>query len=122
MTIKYVDDLLGTEKLSIATASSLFTTARTQSYIHAHKCERFFHTVRKAAEHIGMLVNPSKTQLLCITPRRQSKVYSFIYVVADSKKKVHSQDSLKLLGFHFGQRPDAAAHVEALMNKFRKRV
>ena len=62
-----------------------------------------------------MLVNDSKTQLLCITTAINYDVRAQIKV---GDEIITSADTLKIVGFTFGRRPGAAAHVKALRRKY----
>ena len=121
-TLKYVDDFLGAEKLSTECSYSVFSTNRTEKFVPAAGCQRFFEDVSKNAADIGMTVNPAKTQLLCVTPRQQANISCFIYGDQTNSVKISSQKTMKILGFTFGSSPTAAAHIDALMDKFRRRV
>ena len=66
-----------------------------------------------------MTVNAKKTQILCISSTKARETSSFI-VTADSE--IHSQERLKILGFTFSSRPNAAAHLEEVTKKFKCRL
>ena len=66
-----------------------------------------------------MSVNLNKTQMLCTSSALHANVQS--YVKLDSTI-ITSQNSLKILGFHFGQKPTIDIQVEEMSRKFRRRV
>ena len=118
-TIKaYVDDFNVIEKVRTTAAVSHFTEGRATYHIHAPLSERVFVDVERKAEEIGMIVNASKTQLLCISQAGKSN-RSYI---RPAEEKLKSTDRLKILGFVFGNRPDAGAHVECLVRKFNTKI
>ena len=67
------------------------------------KCEDFFAKIRTEADEIGLQVNEKKTQLLCVSTSSKSDVDS--YICLQDGSKIESQRSLKVVGFHFSNRP-----------------
>ena len=67
-----------------------------------------------------MLVNDQKTQILCISGHTQNEMRS--YIRTPGGQKIVSQDSLKQLGFLFGNRPTVEAYLLGMYRKFRKRL
>ena len=66
-----------------------------------------------------MRVNPAKTQIVCVSAASAAEVQSYIWI---DGKKVKSQEELKVLGFHFGRRPNIHTHLKKLLMKFRRRA
>ena len=63
-----------------------------------------------------MLVNPSKTNLLCITPSTTYQVSCFI--TPSSGNQIESKNTMTMLGFSFSDRPNVSAHVDLIKKKF----
>ena len=78
-----------------------------------------FLTVVKNASDIGMSVNERKTQLLCISSAIDSDVSSYIRLTDDLI--IRSGQSLKIVGFHFGSKPNVDVHIEKVLGKARSR-
>lgn len=78
----------------------------------------FRRTIRNA-ELIGMKANTNKTNLLCVSDALTYKAEAFFYAMDGTK--LSSTNGLKLLGFHFGPRPNCQAHVDAVKRSFRGR-
>ena len=76
--------------------------------IHAQKSEELFNEVAIRSSEINMKVNSKKTQLLCITANTTSDTYSYIRT---GNEKIISTNSLKILGFMFGNSPNVNAHI-----------
>lgn len=77
-----------------------------------------FRSIEVNAKHTGVIVNSNKTNLLCI-----SDSLNFLpetYIVDNERNVIKSTDSMKLLGFHFTNRPTASAHVDAVCKKIRR--
>ena len=84
--------------------------------IKAAGCNAAFRTITANAAAIGMLVNPGKTQLLCVSSTIHSNVRSYIEPVSGTK--IMCQDEMILLGFKFDRRPTVAAHVRFIEQKY----
>ena len=63
-----------------------------------------------------MKVNTSKTGMICISDSLNSRTAAFI--LYSEGQKIDSGDSLKVLGWHFLQRPTADAQIEVLKKQF----
>ena len=114
-TVKaYIDDFNVVEKIRTTAAICHVTTNRTAYEVHSPESEKLFHDVKREAEDIGMIVNDSKTQLLCIHPSGKH-MNSYIRAGGETLK---SRDTLKILGFTFGQTPDASANTAMIVRKF----
>jgi hypothetical protein len=59
-----------------------------------------------------------KTQLLCISDDREYAANSFVNL----EIRMKGDESMKILGFVFSQRPDVSAHVAHMREKYRKRA
>ena len=115
LTFKYVDDFISSEKSRLQYGIHHLSQKKQTTLIHAQGCEEFFLKVSERAAAIGMSVNQSKTQMLCLSPAISCDVRA--YIKASDGTKIFSQDSLKQLGFFFGKRPNADEHVERLIAK-----
>ena len=104
-TIRVCGRLLGDRKtLRSVSERKMEMSAR------AKQSESFYNTMKSKAKTIGMSVNVSKTQLLCVSSALHSSVNSFIKV---GGKIIVGQPALKILGFPFESKPDVYVHVSA---------
>ena len=111
----YIDDFNVIEKVRTTAAISHITAGKTTYSVHAPQSENIFITVGEKAQELGMVVNESKTQLLCISakgPQLQS------YIRTETGQTIDSADHLKILGFTFGQTPDVSVNTCLLTAKF----
>ena len=113
--LKYIDDGLAGEKLPLSAASTHITHNKEKKMIHASKSEDFLKKTIQNAGKIGMKINAKKTKLLCINVTRNAHTNTFIKT--NEFDQIEGAETLKLLGFTFGRRPDAAAHVEYITRK-----
>ena len=117
---KYVDDVEYGEKHFIDKCISTFTSSKEARLIHAAGCQSMFRRIETNAGHIGMRVNSSKTQLLCISPSINYEISSY-FRPSDDSEEIVSQDTLKVLGFAFGRKPTVECHVKLIQSKFAAR-
>ena len=87
--------------------------------VHAPLCQEYLENVTKRANMMGMKVNGSKTQLLCVTSAINYQVRSSIDF---GNSTLVSGDSLKVIGYTYGRRPGAAEHVKSLRRKYGSRA
>ena len=118
--LKYVDDFLGSETLETERGTAIFSQNKTQRFLHARGSQDFFNTVNRQCTGIGMTVNSKKTQMITINAASSEDVRSFIKTTDGDT--ILSQDSLKVLGFVFGTRPNVQPQVDHMCKKFRARV
>ena len=116
--LKYVDDFLGAEKLWTQGGYLLLSEKKPQRFIRAKKAENFFATVSERCQSVGMSVNKNKTPLLTVSASTAEDIQAYIKLPCG--QRIDSQESLKILGFVFGNRPTVAAHVEHLCDTFIK--
>ena len=114
--LKYIDNGLGGEVVCNVNAPSHITHKKEVKLAHAAKSEQFLKLTAQNAARIGMKINISKTKLLCITVAKNSMVNT--YINASKKEIISGSETLKMLGFVFGRRPNAQAHVTYIKKKF----
>lgn len=114
----YIDDFNNVEKFKIPGSVMHITTNQCQTLIHASKSQDLFHNVNSAAEKIKMIVNGKKTQMLCMHAN-SGIINSYINT---GETRIVSGETLKILGFTFGQKPTAEAHVRIMLIKMRRRL
>ena len=112
---KYIDDSIQDSKLNYENVITL-NGSRTKQAIDAQNV--FRRTIRNA-ETIGMKVNTQKTNLLCVSDSISFKAEAYFH--SEEGLRLTTGDSLKLLGFRFGARPNCQAHVDAMKRSFRGR-
>ena len=115
---KYVDDTTVIEAVDTSTAVRHITTATPKAHCKARYTGLVATAVAEKASSIGMKVNCKKTQLLVISPPDGYVFSSHTTILGET---VNSENSLKLLGFVFGNEPNVAAHVGEIKRKFRSR-
>ena len=93
---------------------------KTLTRIHATQCQEFYENVKRNAESIGISVNDKKTQLLCLSAANSADTKSYIRLKDGTK--IESQETLKILGHHFGESPDLDVNLNKLSIKFRSRI
>ena len=121
LVVKYVDDVLGAEKL-YNDAGKLHTTAEKQtSSIYAKRSEELINAITTSAAELGLRVNAKKTQMVCISGQISTENTTFIRE-ADTGQKVLSSENMKILGFNFSNKPTVDLHIESTIKKVKKRL
>ena len=115
----YIDDISVLEKLRLPNAITHFTQAKSKRLLHSPESEAIFDEIDGTSEKLGMIINPTKTQLLCITGSRDYETSSYI---RHKDKEIRSSDSIKILGFWFDGKPSVGYHVERMLAKTRSRL
>ena len=116
----YVDDttLFDVERTDQAIVH--LTTATPKAKFEHLGLEEDMKELKRRAEAINMKINVKKTQLLVISPPNGYQTTAVMK--QDDGGNIDSIDTLKLVGFTFGSRPGAAAHLEAVRDKIRRRM
>ena len=104
--------------MDLSGACKHFTTGPTVATSKARYTNLVAEAITRRAKDIGMNVNCKKTQLLIISPPNGYINKAYINL---EDQKIMSEESLKLLGFVFGQEPNVNAHVKEIRKKFRGR-
>ena len=115
----YIDDFNAIEAVNLRSALSHITQDKCQLRMRAKGSENLFNNINRLAEDIGMQVNSSKTQMLCINPCIHNRVKTHII---HGGERIESAMTMKILGFNFDSRPNANYHVETLIERFYSRL
>ena len=114
---KYVDDNVQEEVVSHENADpSPDGLSKTK---HALGTQNVFRHIVRRAERKGMRVNTNKTNLLCISDAQNHTIKAFIQDAEG--RTISSGDKMKILGWHFSDRPTVGAYVEVMKRRFRQR-
>ena len=111
----YIDDYNVVEKIRANSAVGHFSTGKTTFQVRAPQSQEAFVEVKDESSKLGMVVNDSKTQLLCVS-QKGNVLRSFI--TTPDGQKLESGDSLTILGFTFGPKPDVSMNTEVVKKKF----
>ena len=115
--VKYVDDVNVIERLDLGAAVDHFTTNMQHREIRATGCEAVFVNIKTNSKDVKMMINAKKTQSICISDCNYYTVSSYINT---EDGRIENSMSLKILGFVFGNEPNANEHVSYLVKKFIK--
>ena len=121
ITIKvYIDDLNAVEKILQTNAVSAISQTKRKLKVHSPRTERLFESINEKSRQIKMQVNQAKTQILCISASSSDSVSSYIRPKIDGEvTETRSGDHLKIVGFHFDEKPSVACHIRHTCAKFR---
>ena len=110
----YVDDQSLLEFSPLSTAISSLSTAKEAKHVHASQLSSECQRTEEWAKSIGMQLNLSKTQLLCITGSINYEVNSYLKINRDI---IDSGQTLKILGYHLSSKPDCSAQYDDIRRK-----
>ena len=114
---KYIDDNLVCEKLNFGqTAIEGDPPTKTKQALPSQNA---FRSITTNARKIGMMVNNSKTGLLCISDALNYRPLT--YILDHEGKRIDCVDSLKILGFTFSSKPTVDAHLNTVKKKMRQK-
>ena len=114
----YIDDVTVIEKVRESDAPTHITRGKTKKKIHAPESETILGEVGTKADEVGMVINPTKTQMLCISSSgNDANTY-----IRHGGEVIRSQEEMKILGFWFDRRPDVSCHVRKMLSKARIRL
>ena len=116
---KYVDDNLQEERVSMENAPRLLTASEEVRLKHAVASQNVFRHIVRAAESKGMRVNAAKTTMVCISDALNFRARAFIE--DRDGVRIESGAKMKLLGWHFSDKPTPALYLEVLKRRFRER-
>ena len=118
---KYVDDGLQCEKINMETAERGERDGVNYRSKHAVPSRNVYrHVIRRALSR-GMKVNSRKTKLLCVSDAQSFGAEAFLDDGDGSRLSARGPDTMKMLGFHFSDRPNVGAHIEVVRKRFRSR-
>ena len=115
----YVDDTTLFDRVPMESAVRHITAGTTTEKFDDLQIGRDFEIISERAEEIGMKINGKKTQLLVISPPNGCDTSAEF--VTSGGVEVKSVDTLKLVGFTFGSRPDAGAHVRSICEQYQRK-
>ena len=95
IVVKYVDDILGSEKLYLPTGKTHLSTDKQISVLYAKQSEELINRITINAAVLGLKVNAKKTQMTCISTSTVVKPSSFILNTLDSGERNSSSESIK---------------------------
>ena len=116
---KYVDDNVSCAKLSFGATITLTRGGFKIKSRQAIPTQNAYRSVTSRAKEIGMVVNNSKTSLLCVSDALNYRPDT--YIIDTDGTRIECSDSMKVLGFHFSNRPTVDLHVSVITKKLRQK-
>ena len=115
---KYVDDNIICEKLNFGTTTIANGERPTKTKL-ATSSQNAFRSISSNAEAIGMRVNASKTNILCVSDALSYTPLTYIH--DEQGQRIDCKDNMRVLGFHFSSRPTVHLHVQETIKRMRQR-
>ena len=107
----YVDDQTQLEVLPRDLAVSSIGVGKEKRFAHAQGLQRKYCLIDCQSKDIGMQLNLHKTQLLCIGCPLSCEISAYINI---NGTIIESTDRMKILGYTFGNKPNANLQVESI--------
>ena len=118
-TFKYVDDLTVVGSTPMEGAISHITTRKERRWVRALGMERTYANIVKNSENLGMRIHPEKTKILCISAAKNYDLETYMKLPTGTVK---GEESVRVLGFTFGNRPGVHDQVKAMKRKFASKL
>ena len=115
----YVDDITVMEKMRLTDAITHYTQGEAVKHVHGEEQQTIFSNIEEISRRQHMKINPTKTQLLCISSARDHHPVSYI---THEGKNINSVENIKILGFWFSSSPGVGLHVKKMLEKARIRL
>lgn len=116
---KYVDDNLSCEKLNFGNVPIISIDGVQTKIKQALSSQNAFISVSTKAKEKGMIVNESKTALLCISDSLNFKTLA--YIEDSTGERIDCVEHIKVLGFYLSDRTGVSKHVQELVKNIRRR-
>ena len=119
---KYIDDNLICEKINFGSCAITVPIKPGElptKLKQALPSQNAFRSITTNAQKIGMVVNNSKTVLLCISDALNYKPCTFI--LDNNGERIDCLDKMKILGFTFSSKPTVTAHIDTISRRMRQK-
>lgn len=117
---KYVDDNVSVEKLNFGNEpvmlDALLGLIKKKQAISSQNA---FASITTAAMRKGMVVNESKTNLLCVSDSLNFKTLA--YIKDSNDNQIECSESMRVLGFYLSNKTGVGLHVSEISKKVRQK-
>ena len=120
LVFKYVDDNITCAKLNFGSVPITVKNGQKVKVKQALPSQNAFRSITTNAGKLGMVVNASKTGLLCVSDSLSYKPETFILDAENNR--IECVPELKVLGFTFSSKPTVEAHVKSVVKRLRQRT
>ena len=117
--LRYIDDGFSLSKVNFENSFGMEINGVRYRVKHAVQAQNIFRHLVRRAEEIGMVVNASKTNMICVSDAMSYKADAYIYDA--SENRIGCRDTMKVLGMTFTNKPDMSGQVRSIQKKFRGR-
>ena len=116
---KYIDDNVSCAKINLGRIPITVKAGQPIKIKQALPIQNAFRSITRKAEEIGMVVNSSKTNLLCVSDALNYRPE--VFIMDSNDNKIECVESMKILGFYFSNKPTVELHVDMVVKKLRQR-
>ena len=118
--LRFIDDGFALTKVNFENSYGMMVNGVFYRVKHALQSQNIFRHLVRRAEEIGMVVNSSKTAMVCISDASAYEADAFI--LDEDQERIGCKQNFKALGLHFSSRPDMWEQVKAIQKNMRKRL
>lgn len=115
---KYIDDNIIVEKVNFGNVAATEDGDEPTKTREATGSKNAFACITSRAADKGMLVNDSKTNMLCVSDSLSYVPHTFFRT--PSNELVKSSPEMKVLGYNFSNRPTPALHIQRTITKLKR--
>ena len=119
MNAKFIDDGIHLAKINMRLERLLYEHGKPIKCVHDSASQAMFNHIVKEASTRGMLVNAKKTALMVFSAATSFEARAILE--DDQGNKIHSTDSLKMLGYTYDKEAGPSLHVKIIAQKMRSR-
>lgn len=117
--LKFIDDGISSAVLNYENSFGFRVSGQFYRVKQANQTQNVFRHMVRRAEQKGMVVNSSRTALMCISDASSYAADTFIE--DRDGKRIETVDKMKILGFNIGNRPGMHDHIESVNKRMRER-
>ena len=113
--LRYIDDGFTLTRVNFENSFGMTVNGVLHRVKHAIQAQNIFHHLVRRAEEISMVVNSSKTAMICVSDALAYEANAFI--LDGDSNRIGCQPTMKALGMHFSSQPDMWAKLTVLKQR-----
>ena len=116
--LRFIDDGFCLSKINFENSVGFTVNGQPHRVKHAIQTQNVFRHIVRKAEELGMVVNASKTTMMCISGAEYA---ADAYIYDADQGRIGCTDQIKALGVRFSNRLDMEQHVRHIIKAVRSR-
>ena len=116
--LRFIDDGFCLSRINFENSVGFTVNGTNFRVKHAIQAQNVFRHIVRNAESLGMVVNSSKTTMMCISG---AEYQADAYMINADQERIYCTTSIKALGMRFSNRLDMEDHVKYIIKTVRSR-